>query len=109
MTAERFTPEVTEDQLRREKARARALRQSAWWRRRVARGVCHYCRRQVGPRALTADHVVPLIRGGRSIRANMVPACKDCNSRKQSLLPWEWEAYLDRLDPAADRRAEPLA
>jgi hypothetical protein len=51
---------------------------------------------------LTLDHVVPLVRGGRSIRANMVPACKDCNTRKQSLLVWEWQAYLDTLDPSAE-------
>ena len=38
--------------------------------------------------------MVPLIRGGRSSRGNMVPSCKDCNNRKQSLLPWEWEDYL---------------
>ena len=36
------------------------------------RAICHYCRRAVGTRALTLDHVVPLIRGGRSVRANMV-------------------------------------
>ena len=77
-----------------EKARARELRQSTWWKRRIAEGICHYCGRQVGTRALTADHVVPLIRGGRSSRGNMVPACKDCNNRKQSLLAWEWEDYL---------------
>ena len=38
--------------------------------------------------------MVPLIRGGRSSRGNMVPSCKDCNNRKQSLLAWEWEDYL---------------
>jgi 5-methylcytosine-specific restriction endonuclease McrA len=99
---ERYTREVDDDTLRREKARARALRQSAWWRRRVAPGHCHYCRRAVGAKALTLDHVVPLVRGGRSIRANMVPACKDCNARKQSLLAWEWQAYLDTLEPSAE-------
>ena len=102
MSDERYTREVDDDTLRREKARARALRQSAWWRRRVAPGRCHYCRRAVGAKALTLDHVVPLVRGGRSIRANMVPACKDCNARKQSLLVWEWQAYLDTLEPSAE-------
>jgi len=49
------------------------------------------------------DHLVPLGRGGNSVRGNVVPACKDCNSAKQSLLPWEWETYLDRLArPDAD-------
>ena len=102
MSAERYTREVDDETLRREKARARALRQTAWWRRRIATGLCHYCRRAVGPKALTLDHVVPLVRGGRSVRANMVPACKDCNSKKQSLLAWEWQAYLDMLDRSAD-------
>jgi 5-methylcytosine-specific restriction endonuclease McrA len=98
----RYTREVDDDTLRLEKARARALRQTAWWRRRVAPGLCHYCRRAVGAKALTLDHVVPLVRGGRSIRANMVPACKDCNTKKQALLVWEWQAYLDTLAPSAE-------
>ncbi len=90
----RFIPKADGADLRRQKARARELRASAWWKRRVAAGVCHYCRRAVGSRALTLDHVVPMIRGGRSVRANLVPACKDCNTKKQALLPWEWEGYL---------------
>jgi 5-methylcytosine-specific restriction endonuclease McrA len=96
MDAPRFIPEVGDDVLRREKARARELRQSPWWRRRITVGTCHYCRRQVGATALTMDHIVPLIRGGRSVRGNTVPACKDCNSKKQSLLPWEWDEFVSR-------------
>ncbi len=103
MSGERYVREVDDDTLRREKARARELRQSAWWRRRIATGLCQYCRRAVGAKALTLDHVVPLVRGGRSIRANMVAACKDCNNRKQSLLAWEWQAFLDQLDRSADQ------
>jgi 5-methylcytosine-specific restriction endonuclease McrA len=96
----RFIPEADDADLRREKARARELRQSAWWKRRIAAGICHYCRRTVGIRALTLDHVVPLIRGGRSVRGNMVASCRDCNSKKQSLLPWEWDAYLAARAPS---------
>ena len=96
----RFIPEADDADLRRERARARELRQSAWWKRRIAGGTCHYCRRAVGIRALTLDHVVPLIRGGRSVRANIVASCKDCNSKKQSLLPWEWDAYLTTRAPS---------
>ena len=102
MTGDRYVREVDDETLLREKARARELRRTAWWRRRVAAGVCHYCRRVVAPKELTADHVVPLVRGGRSVRANMVPACKDCNNKKRSLLAWEWQAYLDTLDPSAE-------
>lgn len=101
MSRERFVPAASDADLRREKGRARALRQTAWWKRRIAAGLCHYCGRQVGAKALSLDHVVPLIRGGKSVRGNMVPACKDCNSRKQSLLPWEWEDELRGLRPPA--------
>jgi 5-methylcytosine-specific restriction endonuclease McrA len=83
--------------LSRERARSRELRASPWWKRRIADGICHYCRGHVGGRALTMDHIVPLGRGGRSARGNVVPACKTCNSRKKALLPVEWQEYLDRL------------
>jgi 5-methylcytosine-specific restriction endonuclease McrA len=43
------------------------------------------------------DHVVPLIRGGKSTKGNTVPACKECNNRKKHMLPIEWEEYLERL------------
>lgn len=97
MTGDRFTPEVTPEEIKRQKARARELRQSGWWKRRIADGLCHYCGDRIGPRGLTMDHVVPLIRGGKSARGNVVPACKACNSKKQSLLPWEWDLYLQSL------------
>jgi 5-methylcytosine-specific restriction protein A len=40
------------------------------------------------------DHIVPLIRGGKSTKGNLVPACKDCNNKKKYLLPIEWDEYL---------------
>lgn len=92
-----FYAPVDPDVLKRERARARDLRASQWWKRRISDGVCHYCRRAVGIRVLSMDHIVPLGRGGRSIRGNVVPACKDCNTRKQRLLPVEWADYLARL------------
>jgi 5-methylcytosine-specific restriction protein A len=88
--------DVPEAELRRERDKARELRRSQWWRNRVATGVCHYCGKQVLPADLTMDHVVPLVRGGRSSKGNCVPACKACNNAKQSLLPIEWEDYLAR-------------
>jgi 5-methylcytosine-specific restriction endonuclease McrA len=93
---------VTEADVRREKARAREFRASAWWKRRVGRGRCGYCERPTPPKELTMDHRVPLIRGGRSVRGNMVPSCKPCNNRKRSFLPWEWEEYLQRLGRAGE-------
>jgi hypothetical protein len=92
----RFLPGADDADLRREKARARELRQSARWKRRIAAEVATIA---VAPweAGVTLDHVIP-VRGGRSVR-EMVASCKDCNSRKQSLLPWEWDAYLTARAP----------
>jgi len=86
-----FLVEVDEATIRRERAKARALRDSVWWKRRRAAGVCHYCGQQVGARALTMDHLVPIVRGGRSSKGNLVPACKECNTAKRHRLAFEFE------------------
>lgn len=88
---------VDEADIRRERNKARDLRHSQWWKRRCAKGLCHYCGTATAPRELTMDHIVPLARGGRSTKGNLVPACKNCNTQKKQMLPMEWEAYLERL------------
>jgi len=88
---------VDEAAVRSEKEKARKLRKSRWWQQRIASGICHYCGRRFAPRELSMDHVVPLSRGGRSTKGNLVPACKGCNTAKKTMLPMEWEAYLERL------------
>ncbi len=92
-----FYFEVSEEQARRERNKARELRQSPWWKNRIAQGQCHYCGTRVAPKELTLDHIVPVTRGGKSSKGNCVPACKECNNQKKYLLPIEWEAYLERL------------
>ncbi len=93
--------DIDEEQIRRERGKARALRKQNWWKNRVAKGICHYCGQSVTPKDLTLDHVVPLARGGRSTKGNCVPACKDCNNQKKDLLPMEWDEYLQRLEKQA--------
>jgi 5-methylcytosine-specific restriction protein A len=75
--------------VRREREKARKLRASAWWQRRVQRGICAYCGERFLPRELTMDHVVPIARGGRSAKGNVVPSCKKCNVDKKLLTPAE--------------------
>ncbi len=72
-----------------ERAKARELRRSSWWQEQVRKGVCHYCGQQVGAAALTMDHVVPVARGGRSTRGNVVPSCDACNKSKSFRTPAE--------------------
>jgi len=93
-----FYPE--EEDLRRERQKARDLRASQWWKRRCDRGRCHYCNGSVAPQALTMDHIVPISRGGKTTKGNVVPCCKDCNNRKKQMLPMEWEAYLNQFHTA---------
>ncbi len=74
---------------KRERERARALRKTDWWRAQLQKGVCHYCGKAVGAENLTMDHVVPVARGGRSVKSNCVPCCKLCNNEKRALTPAE--------------------
>lgn len=81
---------------RTERAKARELRKSRWWQQKTAPGRCYYCAKKVAFRDLSMDHLVPLARGGRSTKNNLVPACKDCNNKKKSMMPLEWEDYLEK-------------
>jgi 5-methylcytosine-specific restriction protein A len=93
MDATAFLVTVSDEEIRRERNKARELRASQWWKRRCSAGLCHYCGKKVPARALTMDHIVPIIRGGKSTKGNVVPACKECNTKKKHSLPMEWEAY----------------
>ena len=91
-----FIPDDKE--IKREKDKARSLRKTEWWRKKLEKGVCYYCNQNVGRSELTMDHLVPLSRGGKSKKGNLVPACKECNNKKKYLLPMEWQEYLKTLD-----------
>lgn len=88
---------MDEAEIRTERAKAREMRKSRWWQQKTASGKCYYCQQTVTFKELTMDHLVPLTRGGRSTRDNLVPSCKACNNLKKNMLPLEWEAYLETL------------
>lgn len=88
-----FDPEV----FRKEKEKARRLRASAWWAKLRARGICGYCGKKVHPNNLTMDHIVPLIRGGKSEHSNIVACCKECNQTKSHMSPAEWKKHLETV------------
>lgn len=79
----------------REKEKARELRKSQWWKNKIAAGICYYCQKQFSPQELTMDHIVPLSRGGRSTKGNVVPCCKKCNIEKKYYT--RAEVVMDRL------------
>jgi 5-methylcytosine-specific restriction endonuclease McrA len=94
-----FAYNLNEEDIKRERRKARELRSSQWWKRRCAKGVCYYCKRPTLPKELTMDHIVPIARGGRSKKNNVVTACKKCNNKKKQLLPMEWALYLKDISP----------
>jgi 5-methylcytosine-specific restriction endonuclease McrA len=54
--------------------------------------LCVYCKKELGLTTLTQDHKIPLSRGGSNWPANLVPACKSCNSAKST------KTYLEYMD-----------
>lgn len=91
-----FLVPVTEEEIRRERQKARKLRSTQWWNRKLAKGLCHYCGGKFLAKLLTMDHIVPIIRGGKSTKGNLIPACKVCNTKKKHSLLMEWEEYTKK-------------
>ena len=89
MDAARFLVEVSEEEIRRERQKARELRASQWWKRKRGAGLCHHCGGKFPPGDLTMDHLVPIIRGGKSTKGNIVPSFKNCNGERKHRLPFE--------------------
>lgn len=76
---------VDEAHVRRERAAARLMRDSSWWKQQIGRGECYLCGGKFTREELTMEHLIPLSRGGRSTKKNIVVACKQCNSLKKNL------------------------
>ncbi len=74
---------------KKEKAKARELRQSQWWRQELGKGICYHCQERFKSEELTMDHLIPIARGGKSTKKNCVPSCKICNTKKGHLLAVE--------------------
>ncbi len=89
--------EIPQSNLEAEKQKARKLRHSVWWKRKISNGICYYCGEKFSSDLLTMDHVIPLTRGGSSEKINIVCCCKECNNKKKYLLPVEWDDYLNRI------------
>jgi 5-methylcytosine-specific restriction endonuclease McrA len=87
--SEYYEIKVSKAQIEKERKKARELKKTNWWRQKLALGVCHYCQKKFDPKDLTMDHIVPIARGGKSTKGNIVPACKQCNVNKKLDTPVE--------------------
>ncbi len=76
---------MDEEFIKKQRQLARDLRKSRWWKNLCASGVsCYYCHTPLKPNEVTMDHVVPISEGGLSVKGNVVPCCKKCNSEKKA-------------------------
>ncbi|MBQ9789942.1 MAG: HNH endonuclease [Lentisphaeria bacterium] len=78
-----------EKHIKREREKARELRKSSYFQNLLAKGICYYCGKKFPREELTMDHIVPIVRGGKSTKGNVVVACKECNNKKKYLTPVE--------------------
>lgn len=84
-----FYSPVDPKHITKEKAKARELRQSQWWKQILAKGLCHYCEKKFPKDQITMEHILPIGRGGHSTKGNIVAACKTCNTNKGYRTPAE--------------------
>ena len=67
-----------------ERTKARTLKKTRWWLDKVNAGICFYCEGKFQKEDLTMDHKIPVARGGKSTKSNIVIACKTCNTNKKA-------------------------
>ena len=70
--------------IKKERAKAKELKKSQWWKQKLDKGICHYCEQKFSKEELTMDHIIPIGRGGHSNKGNVVVSCKECNTKKAS-------------------------
>ncbi len=85
-----------EAHIKRERAKARELRKTPYFRDLLKKGICHYCGKHFPPEELTLDHIIPVARGGKSTKGNLVVSCRRCNQGKSCQTPVE--QLLDELE-----------
>lgn len=76
-----FTP-ASESHQKIEKAKAREMRKSNWWKQQLGKGICYHCEQKFKAEELTMDHLIPIARGGKTDKKNCVVSCKGCNTKK---------------------------
>lgn len=92
-----FSPDAlaSESHVRRERAKARELRASQWWRQQLGPGLCFHCGEKFSKSELTMDHLLPISRGGKSTKRNVVASCRPCNSKKRNWTRSELSLFGD--------------
>lgn len=62
-------------------------------------GRCFYCESRLSRGEATADHRIPLSKGGTTSRDNLVMACEPCNKAKGSMSVGKFRNLLNQREP----------
>lgn len=73
---------VSPEQIRKERLKAQELKKSQWWKQQLGPGKCYHCSQKFLKTELTMEHLIPVARGGKSNKKNVVVSCKACNFSK---------------------------
>jgi len=55
---------------------------------------CAYCRKPLTESSLSADHRIPISRGGSDLLSNLLPVCYPCNRQKGKRTEGEYRTWL---------------
>jgi 5-methylcytosine-specific restriction endonuclease McrA len=80
-----YTKKLLKNRIQIARRRAAGKLKPSEWEAIVKKyqGKCAYCGME---KKLTIDHVIPVAKGGKTIKENVVPACLSCNSKKRDKL-----------------------
>ncbi len=99
--------------IKRERAKAKELKASQWWKQQIGPGICHHCGKKFPKTELTMDHLIPVGRGGKSSKNNVVPSCRPCNQTRGHKLDVErafetMESESRSTNPSDDSDSDPV-
>ena len=69
--------------IKQERLKASKLKKTTWWKQKLQKGKCFYCEKIFKPQELSMEHLTPLVRGGLTVKNNIVLSCKKCNFEKK--------------------------
>lgn len=68
--------------------------------------VCYYCKKSItNEKELTVDHLIPLSRGGKDDKTNMVISCRKCNFEKGDLTEEEYIRFNEDYESFEVKKA----
>ena len=63
--------------------------------------ICYYCGKKITKKEdLTVDHIIPVSKGGRTSKDNLVIACKACNAEKANLDVGKYLEFVNIMNTA---------